>query len=66
MDGLIYVVDGAERDRIEEAKEELDKTLNEDEMRDTVAMVLSQGAGPAQCVDGGWCRREAEPAPFGT
>ena len=46
-DGLIYVVDDADRDRIEGAKEELDKTLKEDEMRDTPAMVLSHGAGPA-------------------
>merc|ERR1712194_61240 len=32
--GLIYVVDSNDRDRVEDAREELTKMLNEDEMRD--------------------------------
>merc|ERR1719476_856156 len=31
--GLIYVVDSSDRDRIEDAREELTKMINEDEMR---------------------------------
>merc|ERR1719449_298646 len=34
--GLIFVVDSNDRDRIEDAREELAKILNEDEMRDAV------------------------------
>eukprot|EP00440_Ansanella_granifera_P004834 gb/GFBE01005242.1/.p1 GENE.gb/GFBE01005242.1/~~gb/GFBE01005242.1/.p1 ORF type:complete len:182 (+),score=60.01 gb/GFBE01005242.1/:1-546(+) len=39
--GLIYVVDSNDRDRIEDAKEELTKMLNEDEMRDAVLLVFA-------------------------
>ena len=39
--GLIYVVDSNDRDRIEGAKEELDKMLNEDEMHDAVVLVFA-------------------------
>merc|ERR1712135_109860 len=39
--GLIYVVDSNDRDRIEDAKEELNKMLNEDEMRDAVVLVFA-------------------------
>ena len=46
-------LDDADRDRIQGAKKELDKMLKEDEVRDTAAMVLSQGAGPAKRDDGG-------------
>ena len=34
--GLIYVVDSNDRDRVEEAKAELNKMMNEDEMRDAI------------------------------
>merc|ERR1711964_87347 len=34
--GLIYVIDSNDRDRIEDAREDLTKMLNEDEMRDAV------------------------------
>merc|ERR1712007_368597 len=34
--GLIFVVDSNDRDRAEDAREELNKMLNEDEMRDAV------------------------------
>ncbi|CAL1173745.1 unnamed protein product [Cladocopium goreaui] len=39
--GLIYVVDSNDRDRIEDAREELTKMLNEDEMRDAVLLVFA-------------------------
>ena len=40
--GLVYVVGSSDRDRIEDAKEELDEMLNGDEMRDAVAPVLEK------------------------
>ena len=39
--GLIYVVDSNDRDRTEDAREELTKMLNEDEMRDVVLLVCA-------------------------
>jgi len=39
--GLIYVIDSNDRDRIEDAREELNKMLNEDEMRDAVVLVFA-------------------------
>mmetsp|Transcript_6944 Transcript_6944/g.19701 ORF Transcript_6944/g.19701 Transcript_6944/m.19701 type:complete len:182 (+) Transcript_6944:64-609(+) len=39
--GLIYVIDSNDRDRIEDAREELSKMLNEDEMRDAVVLVFA-------------------------
>merc|ERR1711935_628486 len=39
--GLIYVVDSNDRDRIEDAREELTKMINEDEMRDAVVLVFA-------------------------
>merc|ERR1712136_341501 len=39
--GLIYVVDSNDRYRIEDAKEELHKMVNEDEMRDAVVLVFA-------------------------
>jgi len=39
--GLIFVVDSNDRDRIEDAKEELNKMLNEDEMRDAALLVFA-------------------------
>merc|ERR1712157_151461 len=38
---LIYVVDSNDRDRIEDAREELMKMLNEDEMRDAVLLAFA-------------------------
>eukprot|EP01097_Dermamoeba_algensis_P000488 TRINITY_DN116_c0_g1_i5.p1 TRINITY_DN116_c0_g1~~TRINITY_DN116_c0_g1_i5.p1 ORF type:complete len:178 (-),score=45.96 TRINITY_DN116_c0_g1_i5:136-669(-) len=38
--GLIFVVDSNDRDRINEAKEELHKMLNEDELRDATLLVF--------------------------
>merc|ERR1712187_74137 len=39
--GLIFVVDSSDRDRVEAAHEELMKILNEDEMRDAVLLVFA-------------------------
>jgi len=39
--GLIFVVDSNDRDRVEDAREELSKMLNEDEMRDAVLLVFA-------------------------
>merc|ERR1719408_739394 len=39
--GLIFVVDSNDRDRIDDAREELQKMLNEDEMRDAVLLVFA-------------------------
>jgi small GTP-binding protein len=39
--GLIFVVDSNDRDRVEDAKEELTKMLNEDEMREAVLLVFA-------------------------
>merc|ERR1712064_84386 len=39
--GLIFVVDSNDRDRVEDAREELNKMLNEDEMREAVLLVFA-------------------------
>merc|ERR1712149_77969 len=39
--GLIFVVDSNDRDRVEDAREELTKMLNEEEMRDAVLLVFA-------------------------
>merc|ERR1712224_158798 len=40
-DGAIFVVDSNDRDRIEDAREEMTKMLNEEEMRDAVVLVFA-------------------------
>lgn len=39
--GLIFVVDSNDRDRIDNAKEELQRMLNEEELRDAVVLVFA-------------------------
>merc|ERR1711971_1129701 len=39
--GLIFVVDSNDQDRVEDAREELMKILNEDEMRDAAVLVFA-------------------------
>lgn len=39
--GLIFVVDSNDRERVEEAKDELSKMLGEDELRDAVLLVFA-------------------------
>ncbi len=40
-DGLIFVVDSNDRDRVEDASEELKKMLAEDELKDAVVLVMA-------------------------
>ena len=39
--GLIFVVDSNDRERIGEAREELNRMLNEDELRDATLLVFA-------------------------
>ncbi|EDO48360.1 predicted protein [Nematostella vectensis] len=39
--GLIYVVDSNDRERVNESKEELNKMLQEDELKDAVVLVMA-------------------------
>jgi len=39
--GLIFVVDSNDRDRVEDAREELQKTLNEQELKDVALLVFA-------------------------
>lgn len=39
--GLIFVVDGNDKERIYEAKDELMRILDEDRLRDAVLMILA-------------------------
>lgn len=41
--GLIFVVDSNDRDRVLEARDELHRMLNEDELRDAVLLVCARG-----------------------
>ena len=40
-DGLIFVVDSNDKDRVDDAAEELKKMLNEDELKDCVVLVMA-------------------------
>ena len=40
-DGLIFVVDSNDRDRVDDAAEELKKMLSEEELKDAVALVMA-------------------------
>mmetsp|Transcript_17996 Transcript_17996/g.25212 ORF Transcript_17996/g.25212 Transcript_17996/m.25212 type:complete len:181 (+) Transcript_17996:99-641(+) len=40
-EGLIFVVDSSDKERLEESKEELDRMLEEDELRDAVVLVFA-------------------------
>lgn len=39
--GIIFVVDSNDRDRVPEAREELQRMLNEDELRDALLLVFA-------------------------
>ncbi|BHF81427.1 Arf GTPase arf1 [Sparganum proliferum] len=41
VSGLLFVVDSSDRERIDEAREELHGMLNEDELRDAALLVLA-------------------------
>ena len=41
LQGLIFVIDSADRDRIDEARQELERILADREMRDCLLMVFA-------------------------
>lgn len=41
ISGLIFVVDSNDRERVSEAREELMRMLNEDELRDAILLVFA-------------------------
>lgn len=50
--GLIFVVDCADRDRIDEARQELHKIINDREMRDAIILIF---ANKQDLPDGRYC-----------
>ena len=52
--GIIFVVDSNDRDRIVEAREELQRMLNEDELRDALLLVFAnkQDLPVSRCKSG--------------
>merc|ERR1711912_183099 len=48
--GIIFVVDCNDRERVGEAREELNRMLNEDELRDAVLLVLSNKSALPQAM----------------
>jgi ADP-ribosylation factor protein 1 len=50
--GIIFVVDSNDRDRVVEAREELQRMLNEDELRDALLLVFANKQDlPVSCND---------------
>lgn len=48
--GIIFVVDSNDRDRVVEAREELQRMLNEDELRDALLLVFANKQDLPVCV----------------
>lgn len=48
--GIIFVVDSNDRDRVVEAKEELQRMLNEDELRDALLLVFANKQDLPVCL----------------
>ena len=48
--GIIFVVDSNDRDRIVEAREELQRMLNEDELRDAILLVFANKQDLPVCI----------------
>merc|ERR1711907_650078 len=48
--GIIFVVDSNDRERVGEAKDELNRMLSEDELRDVVSLVLSNKSDLPQAM----------------
>ena len=49
--GIIFVVDSNDRDRVVEAREELQRMLNEDELRDALLLVFANKQDlPVSCT----------------
>lgn len=51
--GIIFVVDSNDRDRVVEAREELQRMLNEDELRDALLLVFANKQDLPVCL---WCQ----------
>jgi ADP-ribosylation factor protein 1 len=49
--GIIFVVDSNDRERVGEAKEELQRMLNEDELRDALLLVFANKQDLPVCYD---------------
>jgi small GTP-binding protein len=47
--GLIFVVDSADRDRIDEARQELHRIINDREMRDAIILVFANKQDLPDC-----------------
>ena len=47
--GLIFVVDCADRDRIDEARQELHRIINDREMRDTIILIFANKQDLPDC-----------------
>lgn len=64
--GLIFVVDSNDRDRAAEARDELHRMLNEDELRDAVLLVFANKQVQARSTPfparRSWCYRASAPA----
>lgn len=56
--GIIFVVDSNDRDRVPEAREELQRMLNEDELRDALLLVFAnkQDLPVSRPLKSGWLR----------
>jgi ADP-ribosylation factor protein 1 len=52
--GIIFVVDSNDRDRVVEAREELQRMLNEDELRDALLLVFANKQDLPVCLDKLW------------
>ena len=48
--GIIFVVDSNDRDRVAEAREELQRMLNEDELRDALLLVFANKQDLPVCL----------------
>jgi len=56
--GIIFVVDSNDRDRVAEAREELQRMLNEDELRDALLLVFANKQDlPVRTPPGRWSRK---------
>ena len=53
--GIIFVVDSNDRDRIVEAREELQRMLNEDELRDALLLVFANKQDLPVCLKSTSC-----------
>ena len=53
--GIIFVVDSNDRDRVVEAREELQRMLNEDELRDALLLVFANKQDLPVCLHKSVC-----------